>query len=673
MEEVLRFEFSFPLLKADIERVCTEVVRTRAHDGPVPALTNVTYLLRFSAKENSLRQNYTLAIAKPNEATEDNDSLWTKEQAWVVIKLKGGTGPRVNYMVTALGVARVNWKAGTRMFLGAVFPILDAEERFAQGRLFEGFGDDKEHPGVLYTRAQSLERNSSATALFGNVLQMSPEYVQSLLKNPQLLKDTASGLFSLFDEDRSGYIEAKEFLDFFMRFLQQSVEVTMALFQRQAQSTNRLTAEDFEALFRIFLQIWLEEKGEKVIVHMWSVLMELMSELPADKRNAFFEEQDTVNYLRFALGQLQASQGLQFPAFQVLEDGYDRAMYRPKRLEAKVKRLFEGLAVEGVIPVDVYFTHIRPYFSSMCVFLSQWETVCVLYDSIPCDSPAALLAWASSPPACRQLSESLFKLLNIGEKLNAEDMISFNRCCYSVPETFPVPEELMDQFEMPTETVEKALIEGASGNASEDIKCANFSTYKSIAALKREKLISLSIEKYRLKRIAKDQFSLTFPVRVHHDWETFRSYGQLLCEVFQVENAEETLQAQYQNFAEPEGLTEDGFVQVLKQMIGYQMKVATSKAIKEEQQLEGLRQLLSDEVALQSTIHQQFSVLDSDHDGLISTQDAKSFLNTLDTEGKGESAAEQLLAYMDRDKDGKVSFEDYYRCVVASMRQAVNS
>jgi hypothetical protein len=114
MEEVFRFESEFTLRKEVVETVCREVLRTRAPSGPVLALSSLAYLLRFSAKENSLRQNYTLAIAKPNDSTEDSDSLWTKDQVWVL--LKGGTGPRVNYMITALGVARVNWKAGTRTF-----------------------------------------------------------------------------------------------------------------------------------------------------------------------------------------------------------------------------------------------------------------------------------------------------------------------------------------------------------------------------------------------------------------------------------------------------------------------------------------------------------------------------------------------------------------------------
>ena len=666
MAEVLRFESEFPLRKEVLETVCREVLRTRAPSGPMLALSALAYLLRFSAKENSLHQNYTLTIAKPNDSTEDSDTLWTKDQVWVVLKLKGGTGPRVNYMITALGVARVNWKTGTRTFLGAMFPILDAETRYAQGKLFEGFGDEKEHAEAVYTRAPSLERQSSATSLFGNILSMSPAHVQSLLENPQQLKDTATGLFSLFDEDHSGSIDSSEFLNFFMRFLQQPVEVSMAVFQQKAQGSSALSAEAFEALFRWFLNAWLQEKGLKPIVFMWNVIVQLMSDLPEEKREGFFDEADVKGFLGFVLERLEASQGLSFDVFHLLEDGYDLAMYWPKKPELKIRKAFDSLAVNGVIPVSVYFTHIRAYFSSIASFLSQWNSLTSLYDSIPCDSPEALLT------VSRQRAEGMFEALNLGEKMKAEEYTCFTRCCYIVPENTDIPDEIVEEMELPLILAKNDFLKDAEKKALEDIKCANTFVYKTIAKLSPKRLTALSIEEYRLKRIAKDQFSLTFPIRTHHDWDTFRSYGQLLCEVFQVENADETLQTLYSNLAESEGLTETGFVQVLKQMIGYQMKLAQSRAMSEEKAMEGVRLLLANESALQEFVQQQFTAIDLDHDGLISPQEAKLLLKGMDTGRKEEDSAELVMVVMDRDKDGKVSFEDYSWFIKAWLRHAAN-
>jgi hypothetical protein len=181
-------------------------------------------------------------------------------------------------------------------------------------------------------------------------------------------------------------------------------------------------------------------------------------------------------------------------------------MYRPKRLEPKIRLLFEGLAVGSVIPVSVFFTHIQAYFSAITSFLSHWNAITSLYDSIPSDSPEALLAWARNPSATSQLTEAVFQELNIGEKMNGEDFLSFNRCLFNVPDNMEIPEELLYLMELPSEITTNGIIDGVEESVLGDIKCANFSVYKTIAKLSPQRLTALSIEEYRFKRIAKDQF-----------------------------------------------------------------------------------------------------------------------------------------------------------------------
>jgi Ca2+-binding EF-hand superfamily protein len=103
------------------------------------------------------------------------------------------------------------------------------------------------------------------------------------------------------------------------------------------------------------------------------------------------------------------------------------------------------------------------------------------------------------------------------------------------------------------------------------------------------------------------------------------------------------------------------------------MKSAKSKAMWEDQQKEGLRQLLADEVALRAIIEQKFAEIDRDNDGFLSIQDAGSLVKHMDSEGKGEGLAELLLSLLDCDRDGKVSIADYHRHVVAYLRHAANS
>jgi Ca2+-binding EF-hand superfamily protein len=265
----------------------------------------------------------------------------------------------------------------------------------------------------------------------------------------------------------------------------------------------------------------------------------------------------------------------------------------------------------------------------------------------------------------------MFQALNLEEKMNGEDFLKMDRCGYIVPGNDDPPDEIIDEMELPLTLVKKDFLNDAEKVALEDV--VNFSVYKTIAKLNPKRLTALSIEEYRLKRIAKDQFSLTFPVRTHHDWATFSSYGQLLCELFQLENAAETLQTLFSNIAQPEGLTETGFVQILKQLIGYQMKSAQSRALREEEAMEGVRQLLANESALQEHIHQQFSAIDLDHDGLISLQEAKLLVKEMGMGDKEEDNAEYLMVVLDRDKDGKVGFEDYCWFIKAYLRHSANS
>ena len=680
MAAAARFTIPYPLGQQELTNLTEQVVATRVSNEGEKAyfLSSLVYLLRFANENIESRRNVTMGVGMMTEE-KDGDQLWRKDRLWVKVKLTGGTGPRVNFMATSYGIAQVNWKANTRVYLGSVsvHAQITVLEQFPTHSLFTGFTSTKE-PSPLFHRTQSMRRYSQATAAFGDILSMSQQEVSSIVNNPTRLGQIATELFAIFDEDRSNSIDHKEFIKFFSNFLHQPIEATIETFNQVSNGTGKITVTEFRAVLELFLNQWIANEKSKWLALFWNCVLNLVMELPADKRAAF--QTDGKRHRSLFENMLNAAElpmTVQFGLYRHLTYSLDRALHRPLTSEPTIRGKFTSVAQQGAMSVDNYMKVFTAGLGEVYEFVTDWEACQRVYRSTHTTTYEEAVAWVSTPDGSTAVLSQVFRLLGAETKLDFQALVRFNRCS-SIPAALNVPEGDRASTELSLPDAVNAMVFYTKKMTIEDVDFPGRFVFVDLAGKKPIELIALTIEEFRLRAIAHDVFLTVYPVRDRHDFSTFQRYASCMCEAFQVENATETVAALFTHFSTEGGMTERDFALCLRQMIGHQLKWAQSREIQLAAKKENIVAMMQDEGALRAFAKHMFDAVDANCDGAIDRCEFKQAIVVTmgDPDNpfkKTDDEVNKVFDRLDTNGDGLLSAEEYQVFVQESLVAFLNS